>query len=590
MHPQTIAFAIALASALALSPSHISLRAQDRSDPQAPQLIRFEAFIRSDRESAKQVQEYVDDLNRRVSGLEVHVHDVLKDQTQLRRLYELSKLAGRDKPVIPAFHSCDRTYFGFVNAHQTGPAIERLLTADLYTRSTCSRCQQLKAFLPALQNRWPAIRFVVHDVDRSASARATWQSLCRGAGSVPGLPTIDFARRIIIGYQGDDVTGAQLEALIKKVSGANPAKSPLGAHARGFRAYAQQAQPGRENVSARRRSDDERVSRVTSGQRFSAFGGSGSVGFVSTGLRATVASSLFFLQSDAETANEQTAENEEALSIDLLELPDEAVRSEIGEGDAPSEVVHKESIDVPFFGELDASRLGMPLFTLAVGLVDGFNPCAMWVLVFLLSVLVNIKDRRKILVIAGTFVIISGLAYFAFMAAWLNIFLLVGIARPVQIALGLLALLIGTINVKDFFAFKKGISLSIPESQKPGLYRRVREIASAKYLSVALTGAVALAVIVNMIELLCTAGLPALYTQVLTLQEYPTWKNYAYLLLYISAYMLDDALLVAIVVTTLSHRRLQEREGRWLKLVSGLVILVLGLVMLFRPAWLALGT
>jgi hypothetical protein len=213
----------------------------------------------------------------------------------------------------------------------------------------------------------------------------------------------------------------------------------------------------------------------------------------------------------------------------------------------------------------------------------------MWVLAFLLSVLVNIKDRRKILLIAGTFVVVSGLAYFLFMAAWMNLFLLIGIARPVQIALGMLAVFIGIVNIKDFFAFKRGITLSIPESSKPGLYRRVREIVNAKYLTVALAGAISLAIVVNLIELLCTAGLPALYTQILAAHELPLWKNYAYLALYISAYMLDDTVLLLVVVTTLSHRRLQEREGRWLKLISGVVILVLGALMLFRPSWLELG-
>jgi hypothetical protein len=287
----------------------------------------------------------------------------------------------------------------------------------------------------------------------------------------------------------------------------------------------------------------------------------------------------------------QTSDLPDDLSDDTLEfdLPEEASEEDMGaatiEGSQEPNAA-PESIDLPIFGKLRVNDLGLPLFTLAVGLVDGFNPCAMWILVFLLSVLVNIKDRRKILLIAGTFVVVSGLAYFAFMAAWLNLFMLIGIVRPVQIALGLLALFIGLVNVKDFFAFKKGLSLSIPESQKPGLYRRVREIVNAKYLSVALGGAIVLAVIVNMIELLCTAGLPALYTQVLTLQEFPPWKNYAYLALYITAYMFDDALLVGIVVATLSHRKLQEREGRWLKLISGLVILALGIVMLFKPQWL----
>lgn len=497
--------------------------------------LRLDVFVRSDRPSAEQTERYLDALKKNTRGLEVHVHDLLLDRDQLKRFYELSERAGREKPVLPAFAMCDRMYFGFVDAETTGPKIDDLRTANLYTRTTCPKCRKLKAFLPTLQARWPAVRFQIHDVDRSAANRARWEELCRAAKTVPGLPTIEFARRIIVGYQGDDVTGAQLDQLIEQVSGTGPA-------------LALQSPSSHRHGTA----DGRSMSVVA-----------------------------LLLPVGTLTADPPS---------DLLELPEEASVEEIGSGEAPVKVlIDDETIDVPLLGRLNPSELGMPVFTVAVGLVDGFNPCAMWVLVFLLSVLVNIKDRRKIMLIAGTFVFVSGAAYFAFMAAWLNVFLLVGIKRPVQIALGVLALTIGIINVKDFFAFKKGVSLSIPESQKPGLYRRVREIVSAKYLTAALAGAVALAVVVNMIELLCTAGLPALYTQVLTMQDYPAWKNYLYLAIYIVAYMLDDSLLVGVVLVTLSHRKLQEREGRWLKLLSGSVILVLGLVMLFRPAWLQLG-
>ena len=229
----------------------------------------------------------------------------------------------------------------------------------------------------------------------------------------------------------------------------------------------------------------------------------------------------------------------------------------------------------------------MPLFTILVGLVDGFNPCAMWVLLFLLSLLVNLKNRLRILLIAATFVLVSGLAYFAFMAAWLNVFLLIGYLRSVQVILAILAIGIGSIHIKDFFLFKKGISLSIPESAKPGIYARTRQIITAENLYGALFGAFVLAVLVNIVELLCTAGLPALYTQILTEQNYSTWINYGYLALYNIAYMFDDSIMVAIVVITLGKNKLQERQGRWLKLISGIVILVLGLVMLIRPEWLS---
>jgi len=257
------------------------------------------------------------------------------------------------------------------------------------------------------------------------------------------------------------------------------------------------------------------------------------------------------------------------------------------EDDAETPPAESETaIELPLLGTVDARALGMPLFTLAIGLVDGFNPCAMWVLLLLLSILVNVPDRLRILAIAGTFVVVSGAAYFAFMAAWLHVFDWIGCLRPVQIALGMIAITIGIVHVKDFFPFEKGLSLSIPEAAKPGIYARMRRIVTAESLLGAILGAFMLAVLVNIVELLCTAGLPALYTHVLSLQGYSTPVRYGYLGLYIAAYMFDDALMVAGVVATLSRFKLQETGGRWLKLVSGVVILLLGGVMLFRPEWL----
>jgi hypothetical protein len=266
--------------------------------------------------------------------------------------------------------------------------------------------------------------------------------------------------------------------------------------------------------------------------------------------------------------------------------PEEGVPRADGEVAPAPPPPQEEVIEVPVFGQLRLSQLGMPALTLVVGLVDGFNPCAMWVLLFLLSILVNLQSRTKILAVAGTFVAISGLAYYAFMAAWLQVFMLLPHLEKLQIALGTLAIGIGFVHVKDFFAFKKGLTLSIPESAKPGIYARVRRIVNAENLTAAIIGASLLAVLVNLIELLCTAGLPALYSNILALQGYPAWLNYAYLGLYNLAYMFDDMLMVAIVLVTMSKHKLQETQGRWLKLVSGAAIGVLGLVMIFKPQWL----
>jgi glutaredoxin len=246
-----------------------------------------------------------------------------------------------------------------------------------------------------------------------------------------------------------------------------------------------------------------------------------------------------------------------------------------------------ESLDLPLLGTVRLDDLGLPALTVVLGLVDGFNPCAMWVLVFLLSILVNLKSRAKMLAVAGTFVAVSGLVYFTFMAAWLHLHRWIGFYRGVQVALGLLALLVGVLNVKDFFAFHRGITLGIPEAAKPGIYERVRRILRAPTTLAALAGVVVLAFMVNLVELLCTAGLPAVYTNILARHDLTLVQHYGYLALYQLFYMLDDSLLLLVAVVTLSRGRLQERGGRVLKLVSGLVMVLLALLLLFWPQALA---
>ncbi|SEM71305.1 Glutaredoxin [Nitrosomonas marina] len=245
--------------------------------------------------------------------------------------------------------------------------------------------------------------------------------------------------------------------------------------------------------------------------------------------------------------------------------------------------IEQDHVDKTLLGTLHVDRLGLPLFTVAIGLLDGFNPCAMWVLLFLLSLLVHLQDRKKMALIAGTFVLASGAVYYAFMATWLNIFLLVGFSAALRWTLGGIALAIGGFNVKDSFVWRQGFSLSIPDAAKPGLYTRMRAVLAADRLVLSMTGVAALAVLVNFIELLCTAGFPAVYTAILAQQGLDTTGYYAYLGLYILAYLADDALMVTVAVIALSNRKLTEQAGRRLKLISGVVMLGLGCVLIAKP-------
>lgn len=224
--------------------------------------------------------------------------------------------------------------------------------------------------------------------------------------------------------------------------------------------------------------------------------------------------------------------------------------------------------------------VGLPLFTLTMGLLDGFNPCSMWVLLLMISLLATLRDRRRMLAVAGTFVVVQGLAYYAFMAAWLNLFLLIGLSRASQVAIAAIAFVAGALNLKDAVRPGVGPSLAIADSAKPGIYARLRALLQVRSLPAALAGAVVLGLLVQVVELLCTSGFPALFTRILTLRQLDAASYYGYLLLYNLAYMLDDMVVIAIGVATLSQHRLQDKEGRRLKLLSGLVMVGLGVYLI----------
>ena len=244
--------------------------------------------------------------------------------------------------------------------------------------------------------------------------------------------------------------------------------------------------------------------------------------------------------------------------------------------------VAEEEFSITLFGRtITLADVGLPAFTLTMGLLDGFNPCSMWVLLLMISLLAPLNDRRRMIAIAGTFVIVEGIAYFIFMAAWLNLFLLIGVSRAVTLVVAAIAILAGLINLKDFVAFGRGISLSIPASSKPGIYNRMRGLLHAPTMTAAIVGAALLAVMIQIVEFMCTSGFPALFTRILTLRELPTSSYYGYMLLYNAAYMLDDIIILSIGVIMLSRHRLQEKEGRVLKLISGLVMVGLGIYLIF---------
>lgn len=242
------------------------------------------------------------------------------------------------------------------------------------------------------------------------------------------------------------------------------------------------------------------------------------------------------------------------------------------------------SIDLPFVGAVNPAKISLPALTMLIGLVDGINPCAMYVLVAMMGILLHVKSRARLFLFGGTFVLMSGVVYFLFMSAWLSIFTLTGLSRGVTIGLGILLIGMGLINLKELIWFKKGISLMVPDKAKPGLFRRMREIGSAASLPAAMLGITVLAFVVNLIELGCTLGLPAVYTRLLSLRtDVSGAGRVAYLALYNAAYVVPLALIVLVYALTLHRMTLSERGAKILKGISGTLLVLFGTLFVAAP-------
>ncbi len=244
------------------------------------------------------------------------------------------------------------------------------------------------------------------------------------------------------------------------------------------------------------------------------------------------------------------------------------------------------SVDIPLLGTLDAGNTSLPMLTLVIAGMDSFNPCAFFVLLSLLGLLVHARSRNKMMLVGGVFVFFSGFVYFLFMAAWLNLFLVMGNVKAITGVAGGVSLLIAAINIKDFFAFKKGVSLSIPDSAKPRLFDRMRRLLRSNSLFSILAGTTVLAIMANSYELLCTAGFPMVFTRILTLNQLTTTSYYLYLAFYNVIYVAPLFIIVMMFTVTLGGKKLSEWQGRTLKLVSGTMMLGLGAVLLIEPSLL----
>ncbi len=239
--------------------------------------------------------------------------------------------------------------------------------------------------------------------------------------------------------------------------------------------------------------------------------------------------------------------------------------------------------ELPFLGRTDLMQWSLPTLAIVLGAIDGFNPCAMWVLVYLIGILIGLKDRKKIWIIVGSFVFASGVLYYLFMSAWLNIFLIIGYIRIITIIIGMIALGGGILSLKEYITTKGELTCKVGDmkSHKKTM-SKIDKIASQPLTLGIIISIIGLAFVVNSVEFACSAAIPAVFTQILALSGISAFQHYLYIGLYTFFFMLDDLLIFGIAAFAIGSS-LGDKYAKYCKLIGGVIMAVLGLIMLFAP-------
>jgi thiol-disulfide isomerase/thioredoxin len=246
----------------------------------------------------------------------------------------------------------------------------------------------------------------------------------------------------------------------------------------------------------------------------------------------------------------------------------------------PTSEEPKNKIKLPLIGEIALSDYSLPALAIILGLVDGFNPCAMWVLVYLISIVAVLRDRKRIWLICGSFVLASGILYFLFMTAWLNAFLAIGYVKPVTAVIGLVALGGGALQIRETIKTKGAIVCEVTdEESRKKTMTKVEKIVSSPLTWGILGGIIALAFTVNAVEFVCSAAIPAVFTQVLSLSHLSTFQYYSYILLYDAFFMLDDTIVFGTAAFALTSS-LGDRYAKYSRPVGATILIILGILLL----------
>jgi len=241
------------------------------------------------------------------------------------------------------------------------------------------------------------------------------------------------------------------------------------------------------------------------------------------------------------------------------------------------------TFDLPLLGELETKDLTLPLIAMIIGLIDGFNPCAMWILLFLISMLIGMKDKKRMWFIGTVFLVTSALVYFLLMFLWLNVASILTSVVIIRIIIGIVAIFGGMFNLITSIRKKEDGCNVVDNKKRTKIFDKIKKFTTEKNLILALIGVITLAISVNIIELACSAGLPLIFTEILSLNNLPSYLEIVYILIYILFFLLDDLIVFTIAMITLKITGISTKYGKISKIVGGIILVIMGILLIFFP-------
>ncbi len=465
------------------------------------------------------------------------------------------------------------------------------LNVKVFLTQDCSPCEKALDFLNSLKEEYP-LTIEKLDVENTLN-RILFQNLSGELGFPTVVPVIVIGDDYYAGFDSTETAGKNIRFMIDQASRRLPSggngqqgsnitlmvfSSPTCPHCAQLKSeflpYIQEKYPDL-NIGVYEVTEQESLNLLL---RLSK-----ELGFNPGSVPVTVVGEEYYIGYGSLGTSGRAIE-------EMVERAYAALQNNQNTGQAQTPRYSKSSgsiIHLPFLGDVNVGEMmgemGIPLTTMVLGLLDGFNPCAFFVLTMLLSFLVYARSRKRMLLIGLTFVFVSGFVYFLFMTALFSAIAALNEIRIVALGGGIIALTIGIINLKDFFFFQKGISLTIPEDKKPKLYKRMRGLLKSQTLLELLVGTVVLAFVANSYELLCTAGIPLVYGNLLNTQQLGMMTSIMYIILYNIFYVMPLLAIVFVFVRSLGTRKMSKESGEILKAISGIMMLGFGALLIINP-------